>query len=38
MIYKIQYRYGDYRIIYEIDRENKCIIIKVGHRGEEIYD
>lgn len=30
-----RYRYGDYRIIYEIDKVNEqVIIIKVGHRRE----
>lgn len=29
-----RYRYGDYRIIYEIDKINKIIIInRVGHRS-----
>ena len=28
-----RYRYGDYRIIYEIDKTNKILIInRVGHR------
>lgn len=28
-----RYRYGDYRIIYEIDKTNKrVIILKIGHR------
>ena len=32
-----RYRYGDYRILYEIDADNKLIIInRVGHR-KEIY-
>lgn len=32
-----RYRYGDYRIIYEIDSDNKLIVInRVGHR-KEIY-
>lgn len=29
-----RYRYGDYRILYEIDEENSLIIInRVGHRS-----
>jgi mRNA interferase RelE/StbE len=33
-----RYRYSDYRVIYEIDMENKLIIInKIGYRS-EIYD
>ena len=29
-----RYRYGDYRILYEIDAENNLIIInRVGHRS-----
>tara|TARA_B110000503_G_scaffold97360_1_gene146183 strand:+ start:3228 stop:3482 length:255 start_codon:yes stop_codon:yes gene_type:complete len=29
-----RYRYGDYRILYEIDTENNLIIInRVGHRS-----
>lgn len=32
-----RYRYGDYRILYEIDADNRLIIInKIGHR-KEIY-
>ena len=32
-----RYRYGDYRILYEIDEENNLIIInRVGHRS-DIY-
>lgn len=32
-----RYRYGDYRILYEIDAYNRLIIInKIGHR-KEIY-
>jgi len=32
-----RYRYGDYRIIYEIDKTNKILIInKIGHRS-DIY-
>lgn len=30
-----RYRYGDYRIIYEIDKTNKILIINmVGHRSD----
>lgn len=30
-----RYRYGDYRIIYEIDKINKILIInRVGHRSD----
>ena len=30
-----RYRYGDYRIIYEIDNSNKILIInRVGHRSD----
>lgn len=30
-----RYRYGDYRIIYEIDKTNKILIInRVGHRSD----
>lgn len=33
-----RYRYGDYRIIYELDKENKLVsVLRVGHRS-EIYD
>jgi len=32
-----RYRYGDYRILYEIDTDNRLIIInRIGHR-KEIY-
>ena len=32
-----RYRYGDYRILYEIDADNRLIIInRIGHR-KEIY-
>ena len=32
-----RYRYGDYRVLYEIDPNNKLIIInRIGHR-KEIY-
>jgi len=30
-------RVGDYRVIYEFDRESRIIIIRVGHRS-EVYD
>lgn len=30
-----RYRYGDYRIIYEIDKTNKILIInRIGHRSD----
>lgn len=33
-----RYRYGDYRIIYQIDAANKkVIILEIGHR-KEVYD
>jgi len=33
----IVYRYGDYRVLYEIDSENKSIIIvRIGNR-KEVY-
>ncbi len=36
--YRKLYRYGDYRIIYELDKENKLVsVLRVGHRS-EIYD
>lgn len=36
--YRKLYRYGDYQIIYELDKENKLVsVLRVGHRS-EIYD
>jgi mRNA interferase RelE/StbE len=34
----LRYRYGSYRVIYEIDKENELIIIiRIGHRS-AVYD
>lgn len=33
-----RYRYGDYRIIYEVDKKNKLVsVLRVGHRS-EVYN
>ncbi|HJD55407.1 MAG TPA: type II toxin-antitoxin system RelE/ParE family toxin [Rickettsia endosymbiont of Pyrocoelia pectoralis] len=33
-----RYRYGDYRVIYELDKKNKLVsVLRIGHRS-EIYN